>query len=271
MIPKIIHYCWFGRKQKPELVKLCIQSWIKICPDYKVIEWNEDNFDLSINEYIQEAYTAEKWAFVTDFVRLYVLYKYGGIYMDTDIELIKNLEDFLMEDAFMGYETKETISTSLIGAVKGNDWIRHCLSYYEGRHFFLPVGNIDKTTNVQVISAEITKYFDVHLKGDLMKLTNLTLYPKDFFCPKNALSGRIQVTDNTYAIHYFDGSWLADEEKEKKRRLEKYRKYFGWWIGLQIAEFSLEFETNGIKGLVVLFTNKFTTKFLNGENKNKDN
>ncbi|MDE6946188.1 MAG: hypothetical protein K2P14_03275 [Anaeroplasmataceae bacterium] len=268
MIPKIIHYCWFGRKQKSELVKMCINSWRTFCPEYKILEWNEDNFDLTFNCFIQEAYAAEKWAFVTDFVRLHVLYEYGGIYMDTDTELIKNLDLFLQDNAFIGYETAKTISTSLIGAMKGNVWIRHCMSYYEERHFFLSDGHINDITNVEIITAEITVFYNINLDGKLRHLEDITLYPKRFFCPKNALSGRIDIMPDTYAIHHFDGSWLSSEEKEKKKRLEKYRKYFGWWLGLQIAEFGIEYEKKGVQGLTELFKTKFTDKFLKGMKEN---
>ena len=119
-IPKIIHYCWFGKNEKSDLAKKCIDSWKKKCPDYQIIEWNEENFDITTNEYVYEAYMNKKWAFVSDFVRIFALYNNGGIYLDTDVEILKNMDEFLCNTTFFGFETIDKVSTGIIGAQKGN-------------------------------------------------------------------------------------------------------------------------------------------------------
>ena len=151
MIPKIIHYCWVGRNPLPDDVRHYIESWKKYCPDYKIIEWNEDNFDIFFNQYAREAYNAKKWAFVSDYIRLSVLNTYGGIYMDTDVEVVKNLDEFLSNKAFSGFESNKYIPTGIMGAEKGNAWIQYLLSYYDNRSFYLDDGTPDLTTNTVTI------------------------------------------------------------------------------------------------------------------------
>ena len=123
-IPKVIHYCWFGKGKMPVLADKCIKSWKKYCPDYEIIEWNEENFDINCCDYVREAYENRKFAFVTDYVRLYAMYTYGGIYMDTDVELLKPLDSFLQDAAFIGFENKESIATAIIGCNKENKFFK---------------------------------------------------------------------------------------------------------------------------------------------------
>ena len=152
MIEKKIHYIWFGSNPLPPLAKKCIESWKKFCPDYEIVEWNETNFDVNQNIYTKEAYENKKWAFVSDYVRLYALYHHGGIYMDTDVEVLKNLDDYLNHDAFSGFESSNAIPTGIIGAKKGNYHIKQLLNEYNDRHFILPNGEMDLTTNVTTIT-----------------------------------------------------------------------------------------------------------------------
>lgn len=216
MIPKKVHYCWFGRGEMPELAIKCIDSWKKHLPDYELILWNEDNFDIHSNQYVKEAYEAKKYAFVTDYVRLHVLYNHGGIYMDTDVEVLKSLDRFLEHGAFTGCENEEMCVTGTMGAEKGHEWIKSLLMYYEGRNFLLPDGSHDKTTNTKTITNTTINKFgwipkDTHqiLKGDL------NIYPFDFFCAKNFKTGEIEITNNTYTIHHFSGSWHTGTDKLK--------------------------------------------------------
>lgn len=213
MIPKIIHYCWFGRGKLPETAINCIDSWRKYLPDYQIKEWNEDTFNLNSNEYVKEAYQAKKFAFVTDYVRLYVLYTEGGIYMDTDVEVLKNLDQFLVHHAFSGFETDRLVPTGIMASEKNGIWAKENLDYYTQRHFILKNGHLDMTTNVTII----TKY--MISKG--LKQNNtyqdfpdlITLYPKDYFCPKSHDTGKITCTENTYTIHHFASSWYGPREK----------------------------------------------------------
>ena len=152
MIPKIIHYCWFGGNPLPEDAQKCIASWKKYCPDYEIREWNEENFDIQSNDYVKEAYEAKKFAFVTDYVRLYALIAYGGIYMDTDVEVVKSLDAFLKHKAFSGFESSNSIPTRLMASEKDYPLFKTLMDDYENRHFLKEDGSFDMTTNTVTIT-----------------------------------------------------------------------------------------------------------------------
>lgn len=217
MIPKIIHYCWFGRGKMPELALKCIESWKKTLPDYRLREWNEDTFDINSNTYVKEAYEMRKFAFVTDYVRLYALYTEGGIYMDTDVEVLKSLDCFLNLPAFSGFEDDTHIPTGIMASEKGGKWVKWQLEYYNNRHFLLPDGTPDVKTNVAIIGKSmLDKGFAMN--NSLQNFQNIiTIFPKDFFCPKSYIDGKIYVTDNTYVIHHFAGSWQTKSFKFKRK------------------------------------------------------
>lgn len=235
-IPKIIHYCWFGGKTLPENVEKCISSWKKYCPDYEIMCWDETNFDLNINDYVREAYENKKWAFVSDFVRVYVLYNYGGIYMDTDVEVLKPLDDFLVNSAFSGFEDDNHIPTAIMASKKNNNWIKKILDYYEDRHFIVN-GKIDYTTNVILITDITKKYYGLKQNNKYQDLNDVVFYPKEYFCPKNNLTGEINLTDNSYCIHHFDGSWQNKKMKIRSRVFIYIHKIFG----KKISDFMYKF------------------------------
>lgn len=231
-IPKTIHYCWFGKADKPESVCKYINTWKKYCPDYKIIEWNEDNFDITSNTYVNQAYQQKKYAFVTDYVRLYVLYNYGGIYMDTDVEVLKPLDKFLNNSAFSGFENNNNIPTGIMGAEKGNLWIKDLLDEYNDLVFIKENGTLDLTTNVVRITNLTKKKYGLKQESSFQNLKNIvTLYPYDYFCPKDWETGEIHCTQNTYTIHHFSGSWHGDKEKKQaekyRKRLKKYISKYG--------------------------------------------
>jgi CDP-glycerol glycerophosphotransferase (TagB/SpsB family) len=227
-IRKIIHYCWFGGSPLPELAEKCIESWRKYCPDYEIMKWDESNFDINGNRYVSEAYEAEKWAFVADYVRLYALYHHGGIYMDTDVELIKNIDDFLKHSAFSGFEDDTYVSTAIMGSEKNHGWIEYLLSYYNGRNFVKEDGSFDLTTNVETISAMTREKYKLILNNTYQELeTGIAIYPKDYFCPKSFENGKINITKNTCCIHYFNASWWSDEERKEYQKQLKYKKLLG--------------------------------------------
>ncbi len=207
MIPKIIHFCWFGGKPKPSLANKCIKSWKKHCPEYEYKEWNESTFDLDMFPYVREAYEARKFAFVTDVVRLYALYHEGGIYMDTDVELLKPLDDYLHHHAFSGFETNTQVPTGIMASEKGGKWAKENLEYYNNRHFLLPDGTPDTTTNVQIITQYMLRH-GLHLDNSYQDIEGFfTMYPTEYFCPKHPGTHILTLTANTVCIHHFNMSW----------------------------------------------------------------
>lgn len=224
MIPKIIHYCWFGHGKMPDLALKCIASWKKYLPEYELRLWNEDSFDIHSVPYVNEAYAAKRYAFVTDYVRLYALYTEGGVYMDTDVEVLKSLDCFLDEPAFSGFEDENHIPTGIMASEKHGEWAKWQLKYYSGRHFLLDGGNYDTTTNVEIIGQWMEENGFV-LKNSLQHFQNMiTIYPYDYFCPKSHTTGKIHITPNTYTIHHFSMSWIPFRVRMlvyMKRRLMK--------------------------------------------------
>lgn len=213
MIPKKIHYCWFGRGEMPELAKKCIESWKKYLPDYEIKEWNEDNFDMEMYPYVKEAYKCRKYAFVTDVVRLYALYTEGGIYMDTDVEVLKPLDRFLTHVAFSGFEDDENIPTGIMAAEKGSKWAKENLEYYNNRHFIKEDGSYDVTTNVTTITNYMLQ-FGLKQNNTYQDFPGLiTFYPKDYFCPKSHIDEKLYLTKNSYTIHHFSGSWIPKHRR----------------------------------------------------------
>lgn len=212
MIPKIIHYCWFGKKPYPKLIEECIASWKKYCPDYEIKEWNEDNSPLHLYPFAQDAINAEKYAFASDVIRLYALYSEGGIYLDTDVELIRSLNPLLENSAFIGYEKDipGRLQTAVIGAEKGNIWIEQWLSIYLTKKF-----SSTRKSMAQLQSPiQFTEYLQqkgIELNGEYQKLEDLILYPADYFCPTSYQTHLFEPTSDTYSIHYFTLSWSEPE------------------------------------------------------------
>lgn len=207
MIPKTIHYCWFGRGEMPQLALDCIASWHKHMPDWNYKLWNEDNFDVDSLPYTSEAYAAGKYAFVTDYVRLYALKTEGGVYMDTDVEIIKPLDDLLHLKAFTGYEGSKHKPpvTGLMASEANGEWVTEQLNDYIGTHFIKPDGSFDITTNTQRINRIMVANGFVP-DGTLKQYKDLTVFPTDYFCPHQT-TGEHLLTANTYCDHHFMGSW----------------------------------------------------------------
>lgn len=238
MIPKTLHYCWFGPNEIPESIKDNINDWGKKLPDYNIKLWNEDNFDINMNSYVNEAYEAGKYAFVTDYVRLYALYNHGGIYLDTDVEIVKSLEPFLNHQAFTGCENNENSVTGTIGSVKGHEWIKTLLNYYTDKNFILPDGSYDLTTNTTIITEITINQFGWKPLDEQQELRNgLIIYPFEYFCAKDYKTGKIHETENTYTIHHFSGSWKSNKSKvvtkitqligpENTEKLQRIRRSF---------------------------------------------
>lgn len=213
MIPRKIHYCWFGRKDMPLLAKSCIASWHRYMPNWDYKLWNEDNFDVDSIPYVKEAYEAQRYAFVTDYVRLFALKTEGGVYMDTDVEILKPLDDLLHLNAFTGYEGSKHKPpvTGLMASEADGEWVSEQLAVYDGLHFFSKDGTMDTTTNTQRITA-IMKTNGFVCDGRLGQYKDLTVFPSEYFCPHQT-TGEYLLTDNTYCNHHFMGSWNDKKNK----------------------------------------------------------
>ena len=216
-IPKIIHYCWFGRNPKPKLAEKCIKSWEKYCPDYNIIEWNEDNFDITVCPlYVRQAYEAKQWAFVTDYVRLKLIYEYGGIYMDTDVELIKSLDVLLECTAYFGFENEKFISTGLgFGAKKGTLILKEIMKDYESITFIQADGSFDSIP-CPVRNTDVFIRHGLKQDGTYQILNGgIQLLPSEYLCPITYFSGEKNITQNTISIHWFSASWQTKEKREQ--------------------------------------------------------
>ncbi|MFS0638305.1 glycosyltransferase [Mesobacillus foraminis] len=226
-IPKVIHYCWFGRGEKPEIVKNCIDSWKRNLPDYQIVEWNEDNFSIQSNQYVKEAYESKKYAFVSDFVRVYALYHTGGIYLDTDVEVFKSFDDLLYHESFWGFEQENFIATSTIGAEKGNLLIKYFLDSYEGKRFLKEDGSSNQLTNVVIIT-DILKRKGLRMDGQYQELQGIgAFYPQTYFSPYDYINCRKFITSNTYAMHHFYKSWLPPRARFKSNVKKAAAKIIG--------------------------------------------
>lgn len=225
MIPQIIHYCWFGGGRYSKLVKRCIMSWNKKLPAYEIKCWNEDTFNLdNAPQYVKEAYKVHKYAFVSDYVRLYALYHEGGVYLDTDVEVLKDFTSLLHSDVVMGYESEVQISTAFIASIPKSVRIKKLLDSYSSRHFIREDASLDMTTNVSSISASL-RAEGVELNGKYVKYKDLEIYPQEFFSPRNWDDGKYHTTSNTYVIHYFQGSWHSPFTKFLSLFFSNYKVY----------------------------------------------
>lgn len=232
MIPKKIHYCWFGGNELPLDAKKCIESWKKNMPDFEIIEWNENNFNVKENKYVEEAYNSKKYAFVSDYARLKILYDKGGIYFDVDVELIKPLTDDILSNGFLAQEDSEHINTGLGFACKRKDKIiKKMLDEYNDI-CFITNEEMDLTPctirNTNSIKEQIKTIGSVKMAGDLI------IYPKDFFNPLDIKTGILTVTDDTISIHYGSASWLDDIDKNLLNYRQKVIKKHGIRIGKTI-------------------------------------
>lgn len=219
MIPKIIHYCWFGRNPLPELAQKCIASWKKYLPDYEIKEWNEDNFDVNIIPYTAEAYAMKKYAFVSDYARFWILHKYGGIYFDTDVEVIRPIDDIIARGNFMGFETdpnpakgdasNASVNPGLgMGVAPGRDLIKKMLGHYENKHFICEANMRKQITVVHICTKVLMENGLQNVEGIQKVDDDIYIYPAEYFCPINVTTGRIHVEKNTRTIHHYAGTWV---------------------------------------------------------------
>ena len=226
MIPKKIHYCWFGGNPLPESVKNFIETWKKHCPGYEIKEWNESNFDIHALPYVEEAYQARKWAFVSDVARLNALVAEGGIYMDTDVEVVRSLDDLLENKAFLGFEGTQFIATNMMGCEPFHPFFQQFMESYSHRRFVRQDGSLDTTTNVEEITKLLQKEYGMQMNGEEQTAGDIHIYPTDRFSPYDYITGRLKKTKNTYTIHWFDKSWIK-QSTFRTKIAQLYHRIFG--------------------------------------------
>lgn len=225
-IPRIIHYCWFGKNPLPQSAINCIESWKKFLPDYEIREWNENNFDVNIIPYTAEAYSAKKYAFVSDYARFWILYKYGGLYFDTDVEVIRSLDDIIARGNFMGCEnpyqpnvapSQLAIAPGLgLGVNPGLGLIKELIGTYSDRHFIKSDGSYD-TKTIVATTTEVLCRHGLKMTDDIQLCSETWIYPFDYFCPKDKRTLIINLTSNSRTIHHFDATWIPTRTKLKNR------------------------------------------------------
>lgn len=220
MIPKVIHYCWFGGKPLPESALKCIESWRRFCPDYEIKQWSEENYDVNKIQYIKEAYQEKKFAFVTDVARLDIIYSEGGIYLDTDVELIKPLDDLLVNQAYMGMEIAGRVNTGQgFGAVKNHQIVKANLEVYAELEF-------DGTTTCVTYTTNLLKKYGLKNNNEIQHIDNAIILPTEYLCPLSFETNRLKITENTYSIHHYDMSW-----KDKRDKFLRLKIQLRKWVG----------------------------------------
>lgn len=221
LIPKVIHYCWFGGNPIPDNYKRWMESWKKYCPDYEIVEWNESNYDIKKNRYMYEAYKAKKWGFVPDYARLDIIYEYGGIYLDTDVELVQSLDDLLYQSGFAGFERKENVALGLgFGAMRHLPIIEEMKEVYANERFLQPDGSLNVVPS-PVYQTNYLKEKGLITNGEYQIVDGLTIYPEKMFSGKCPYTRRVRLTSYTRSIHHYDASWADDEWKARNVRFEK--------------------------------------------------
>lgn len=227
-IPKIIHYIWLGTRPLDEISLKCMATWEKYLPDYEVVRWDDDKCAEIIkeNKYASQALASKKYAFVSDYIRVYVLYHYGGVYMDTDVQIFKNIDRFLNDEAFTCFENATMIPTALMACVKGNEWMKILLQDYDSRSFINEDGKMDLTTNVTAITNRSLEMGFVPNAKEQIFGPGVHIYTKDYFCPIDTYSNKDVFTENTHAAHLYNGSWTSPT----RRKLSKLKKKLGFDI-----------------------------------------
>ncbi len=251
MIPKIIHYCWLSDDQIPGEFQQYINRWKTLLYDYRFIKWDFSRFDINTSAWVKEAFEQKKYAFAADYIRLFAVYHYGGIYLDMDIEVIKSFNDLLNNEYMFAAErpNEPWIEAGCFGAEKRNQFIKTCLERYTNKHFVNDNGDLDMLPLPKVMEI-VRKENGVHL----------SLYPWTYFTAKSYKTGLIKKTEETYAIHHFAGSWKTNEEKEHEELVRKYSRIFGKRIGFNIVEYGKIAKEKGVVGIFQLTKEKIKRK-----------
>ncbi|NLF28662.1 MAG: glycosyl transferase [Clostridiales bacterium] len=240
MIPRVVHYCWFGGNPFPKKIVRCMKSWKKHLPDYEFRLWNEENFDVNAYPFAKEAYRAKNWAFVADICRLHALVACGGIYLDADVEVVRPLDDLLSLRAFIGFDGETYPEMETLGAEKGFPIFREMLDHCAGRELFLEDGRMDTAPLPHSVTPVLLRH-GFRADGSAQEIDGLTVFPGDYFSPMAFDSGKVKGTENTYTVHHYAGTWLDPKEIRRIRRGRMLCSVFGeragWRIHRRIASF----------------------------------
>jgi mannosyltransferase OCH1-like enzyme len=228
MIPKIIHYCWFGGNPLSELEQKCIASWKKYFPMYEIKEWNEQNFDINIVPFTAQVAKEKKWGFIVDYIRGYVVYYYGGIYLDTDVELLKPFDDDMLQNTcFSGFEDYKYVNPgNIFAGEKGSVIAKNLMDFYSSYNFIQESGELNLTPSPEIFTKILLKY-GLKKNNCYQELGLFTAYSTEYFCPMSFKTGKMNITENTYSIHHFKGSWYNESEKIFLKNKNKIYSLFG--------------------------------------------
>ena len=221
MIPKIIHLCWLSGDKYPPLIKQCISSWKKIMPDYEIKLWSKENFDINSIQWTKEAFFEKNYAFVSDYIRFYALYNHGGIYLDSDVEIIKKFDDLLQSQCFFGYEYTGIPEAAVIGCVPHLDWIGKCKNWYENESFYDQDGNTRQVVVPFLIKKEFESFYHTKLidDGKIRVINDNVIFPYQYFSPKNFYSGEVKIFLETYCIHHSVAAWVKETRNTSAKRV----------------------------------------------------
>jgi hypothetical protein len=237
MIPKIIHYCWFGGNSIPDHVNSFVETWRTHNPDYVIKRWSEENIEISDCIYAQEALAHKKWAFLSDYIRILALAENGGIYLDTDVECLKSFDTLLTNMAFFGFEDYDRISTATIGSVPNHPFFAELLNTYKKRKFHIEGNNFDYTTNVKYITQQLVCNYDLNLSGKFQVIkSGICIYPQSYFSPISFEDNICRKNSETYSIHHFEGSWMSSKAKFNIAINQKLKRMFGKKLGNLLAK-----------------------------------
>lgn len=216
MIPKIIHLCWLSGEPYPPLIENCINSMKEKLSDYEIRIWTKENFDVNSVQWVKEAFEAKKYAFAADYIRFWSLYNYGGIYLDSDVEILKNFDSFLNEKSFIGFEYLNIPEAAIVGAEKGVAWIKKCMDWYQDKSFYFDTKEMRKQVVPTLVKLVLEKEYDIKIvdNGKIQRLNGLTLYPYIYFSPKNYFNGKIKYYPETICVHRFASAWGPNEKRK---------------------------------------------------------
>lgn len=236
MIPKKIHYCWFGGKPLPDKYMRYKDSWHKFCPDYEIVEWNETNYDVSKCKYMYDAYRKKMWGFVSDYARIDIVYNNGGVYLDTDVELVRNIDDLLYQRGFAGFEDEEYVNFGCgFGAVKGFPILREVMDYYDNENFIYEDGSLN-LTGCPVYQTSVLSRYGLIRNGEYQSVADMTIYPAKVLTGKCMYTMRTVVKPQTYAIHHYDGSWATERARRINIRMQRDMKMYHKHEQIQMKE-----------------------------------